>query len=104
MASAPRDGTILDVRHVSKRDGELIFRTRWLAPLRIWIDWDRQHVELDKLPLKGWRISETQFRLWTPEEEATLAHIHGPEEVTYLDPVAWQHGIRRPVPGPLNRK
>lgn len=97
MSTAPRDGTIIDVRHVSRREGEIIFRTRWLAPVKEWIDWDRQHVALLQAPLKGWRVSETQYRPWTPAEIATLASLHGPEEVTYLDRAAWDRGIRKPV-------
>jgi hypothetical protein len=97
MSTAPRDGAILDVRHVSKAHGEIIFRTRWLAPVREWVDWDRQHVSLSKAPLRGWRYSDQQFRAWTPQEEATLAELHGEECTTYLDAAAWNMGIRRPV-------
>lgn len=100
MATAPRDGTILDLRHVSSAHGELILRARWLAPLKVWIDWDRQHVTLDKAPLRGWRVSEVQYRAWTPEEEAILVEINGPPAVRYLDFAAWQDGIRKEVPAP----
>jgi hypothetical protein len=100
MSTAPKDGTIIDVRHVSKADGELIFRTRWLNPRRVWVDWDRQNVALTKLYLCGWRFSEEQFRPWTTAEEATLAEMHGPEGTTYLDPVAFAQGIRKPVRTP----
>jgi len=104
MADAPRDGTIIDVRHVSRAHGEIIFRARWLAPVREWVDWDRQHVALDKAPLRGWRVSETQFRQWTPEEEALLAEIHGPPGITHLDFAAWRMGVRQPVPAPASSR
>jgi hypothetical protein len=97
MATAPHDGTIVDLRHVSRAHGEMIFRARWLAPLGVWVDWDRQHVTLDKAPLRGWRVSETQYRAWTPQEEAILAELHGPPGTRFLDFDAWQQGIRVPV-------
>lgn len=100
MSTAPKDGTVIDVHHVSKADGDLVFRARWLGPLSAWIDWDRQHVMLTKLYLRGWRLSEKQFRQWTPEEEAALAELHGPETVTYLDPQAFARGVRKPVSPP----
>jgi hypothetical protein len=100
MATAPRDGTIVDLRHVSRANGELILRARWLAPVKGWIDWDRQHITLDKAPLRGWRVSEVQYRAWTPEEEAILAEINGAPGVRYLDFDAFQNGIRKEVPGP----
>jgi hypothetical protein len=100
MITAPKDGTVIDVRYVSKADGELIFRTRWLDPRRAWVDWDRQHVALTKLYLCGWRLSENQFRPWTASEEATLAEIHGPEATTYLDFKAFDYGVRIPVRPP----
>jgi hypothetical protein len=103
MESAPKDGRLIEVRHLSKADGELIFRARWLEPRRAWVDWDRQHVTLTKLYLTGWRPSEEQFRPWTPEEVATLAEIHGPEKTTYLDPVAWSEGVRKAVSPPVRR-
>ena len=100
MKDAPRDGTILELRHVSRSLGEVVFRARWLAPVKVWVDWDRQHVSLDKAPLKGWRVAPEQFRQWTPEEVAILADLHGPETVTYLDRKAWERGLRVPVSHP----
>lgn len=99
MATAPRDATIVDLRHVSADYGELIFRARWLAPRGVWVDWDRQHVTLDDAPLTGWRVSATQYRAWTPQEEAILAELHGPPGTTFLDFDAWQRGERMPVEG-----
>jgi hypothetical protein len=100
MKDAPRDGTILELRHVSRQLGEVIFRARWLTPRRVWVDWDRQHVALDKAPLRGWRVAPDQFRQWTPDEVAILAEMHGPATVTYLDRAAWDQGQRVPVPQP----
>jgi hypothetical protein len=77
MKTAPRDGTIIEVRWFARGGIEYCFRARWLAPCRIWVDWDRQHVELQNL--KGWRPALQQFRAWTKEEEAILAELHGPE-------------------------
>lgn len=94
MRTALKDGTILDLRHVSKRWGEVIFRARWLAPAKAWIDWDRQHVQLSKHSLKGWRISDQQFRLWTEEEVAQLANLHDLRIITYIDPKAAERGER----------
>lgn len=104
MSTAPKDGTVIEVHHVSKADGDLIFRARWLAPRRAWVDWDRQHVTLTKLYLRGWRLSAEQFRPWTAAEEATLAEVHGPEGVTYLDLQAFAQGIRRPVSPPARAR
>lgn len=100
MKTALRDGTIVELHHVSRHLGDVIFRARWLAPLRVWVDWDRQHVALDKAPLKGWRLAPDQFRQWTSDEVAILAELHGPATVTYLDRAAWDQGQRVPVARP----
>lgn len=75
MKDAPKDGTVIELRHVSSAYGELVFRAFWFAPFKIWIDWDRQHVELDKRPLAGWRecVGFVQPVPQTDEQRATMA-------------------------------
>lgn len=70
METAPRDGTIIEI----KGQSGVKYRTRYLKTLGVWIDWDRQHVRLEGL--RGWREWPVQFRQWTDEEEAILTMLH----------------------------
>lgn len=95
IETAPRDGTtIVELRHARRT----FCAARWLKSRRVWVNLLDLFEEVDEAGLKGWRLSHVQGHEWTADNLIMLHKIHGPDGDTWLDPEAWQQGIRIEVP------